>query len=84
MASLIELLGSQQAVDEAKAALVEAMETGTANALGKFEFDEAKILAPLEALGNRLLTRFDESLKAQEDRIVAKVLNLRITQGDKA
>jgi predicted negative regulator of RcsB-dependent stress response len=71
-------------IDYAVKQFKDAMEVAIAHALGAFELDEAKILAPLEAMANRVVdravTEFKTALSGLEDRIVAKIVNLRITQ----
>jgi hypothetical protein len=51
MASMIELLGSQQAVDEAKKAAQDVVEVAIAHALGAIELDEdTKLLPPVKRM----------------------------------
>ena len=86
MASLIELLGSQKAVDEAKEAARTVLQSAIASAFGNLEIEEPKLLAPVRKMADdwidATLPKLRTLLDKWVDDTILKVTKLKVTKGE--
>jgi len=85
MASLIELLGSQAAVDEAKEAARTVLQSAIASAFGNLAIAEPKLLAPVRKMADdwvdATIPKFRKMLDSWVDDAILKVTKLKLTKG---
>ena len=76
--TLLELLGSQETIDEIKKAAEEVLGSAISSAFGNLELSEAQILGPLKAAARDIV--FDALKQADTwvDKQIVKVKNLSL------